>query len=138
MSKQCIFCDINSGEIPSITIYENEEFRVMLDRFPATKGHILIITKEHVEDVYDLDPELAGRLFELATRFAGIIKRTFANHGINIIQNNGKVAGQTVFHYHLHMIPRYEDDNIQLGWAVNNDVTIETLQEHASKIKNQM
>ncbi len=138
MSKQCIFCDINSGEIPSITIYENEEFRVMLDRFPATKGHILIIPKEHVEDVYDLDPELAGRLFELATRFAGIIKRTFDNDGINIIQNNGKAAGQTVFHYHLHMIPRYEDDNIQLGWAVNNDVTIETLQEHASKIKNQM
>ena len=138
MSQECIFCDINSGKIPSITIYENEEFKVMLDRFPATKGHILIIPKKHIEDIYNLDPELAGRLFELTTRFASIVKRTFGNDGLNIIQNNGKAAGQTVFHYHLHMIPRYEDDHIQLGWEINKEVTPETLEEYAIQIKSQM
>lgn len=138
MSEECIFCSINRGEMPSITIYENEEFRVMLDRFPATKGHILIIPKKHIEDIYNLDPELAGRLFELTTRFASIIKRTFGNEGLNIIQNNGKEAGQSVFHYHLHMIPRYKDDNIELGWSLDQEVTPETLEEYAAQIKNQM
>lgn len=138
MSQDCIFCRINSGEIPSTTIYENEEFRVMLDRFPASKGHILIIPKEHIEDIYDLEPESAGRLFELTTRFASIIKRTFGNDGLNIIQNNGKAAGQTVFHYHLHMIPRYKDDNMQLGWECDEKVTVQELEEHANQIKNKM
>lgn len=138
MNQECIFCHINNGDIPSTTIYENEEFRVMLDRFPATKGHILIIPKEHIEDIYDLDPESAGRLFSLATMFASIIKRTFGNEGLNIIQNNGKVAGQTVFHYHLHMIPRYENDQVQMGWAMDKDVTVEQLEAWANLIKNQM
>ncbi|HHX62705.1 MAG TPA: HIT family protein [Epulopiscium sp.] len=138
MSEECIFCEINSGRMPSITIYENEEFRVMLDRFPAAKGHILIIPQKHVKDIYDLEPESAGRLFELTTRFASIIKRTFGNDGLNIIQNNGKAAGQTVPHYHLHMIPRYENDCIQLGWALDKEVTPETLEEYAAQIKSQM
>ena len=138
MDQECIFCRINKGEIPSNTIYENEEFRVMLDRFPASKGHILIIPKKHVDDIYDLDPESAGRLFELATRFASIIKRTFGNEGLNLVQNNGKAAGQTVPHYHLHMIPRYKDDQIQLGWACDEKVSVEQLEEYARQIKEQM
>lgn len=138
MSQECVFCDINSGKIPSITIYQNEEFRVMLDRFPATQGHILIIPQKHVEDIYNLDPEVAGRLFELTTRFASILKRAFGNEGLNIIQNNGKMAGQTVMHYHLHMIPRYKDDHIQLGWATDEQTKIETLEGHANQIKNHM
>ena len=138
MDQECIFCRINKGEIPSSTIYENEEFRVMLDRFPASKGHILIIPKKHVDDIYDLDPESAGRLFELATRFASIIKRTFGNEGLNLVQNNGKAAGQTVPHYHLHMIPRYKDDQMQLGWACDEKVTVEELEGYASQIKEQM
>lgn len=138
MSQECIFCRINRGEIPSTTIYENEEFKVMLDRFPASKGHILIITKDHVEDIYSLDPELAGRLFQLTTMFASIIKRTFGNDGLNIIQNNGSIAGQSVFHYHLHMIPRYNDDGIELGWNMSKDVTLDQLEDYASQIKSQM
>ena len=138
MDQACIFCRINRGEIPSITIYENEEFRVMLDRFPASKGHILILPKKHIENIYDLEPESAGRLFELATRFASIIKRTFGNEGLNIIQNNGKVAGQTVPHYHLHMIPRYKNDNMQMGWVCDEKVSVEQLEEYASQIKSEM
>lgn len=138
MHQECVFCRINRGEIPSTTIYENEEFRVMLDRFPASKGHILILPKKHVEDIYDLEPESAGRLFQLATMFASIIKRAFGNDGLNIIQNNGKAAGQTVPHYHLHMIPRYENDHMQLGWAPDEKVTVEKLEEYADQIKGQM
>lgn len=138
MNNECIFCSINSGKMPSVTIYENEEFRVMLDRFPATKGHILIIPQKHVEDIYDLDPESAGRLFELATRFASIIKRTFGNDGLNIIQNNGRAAGQTVFHYHLHMIPRYDHDQVELGWNMDKEMSLETLETYAAEIKNKM
>ncbi len=138
MNGECIFCDINKGKIPSVTIYENEEFRVMLDRFPATKGHILIIPQKHVKDIYDLDPDSAGRLFALATRFSSIIKRTFGNDGLNIIQNTGKVAGQSVFHYHLHMIPRYENDHVKLGWDVDENMAVETLESYAAQIKRQM
>lgn len=138
MSQQCVFCRINKGEIPSATIYENEEFRVMLDRFPAAKGHVLIIPKKHVKDIYDLEPELAGRLFELSTRLASIIKRVFGNTGLNIIQNNGEIAGQTVFHYHLHMIPRYEDDGVQVSWNPDEEVTPEKLNEYVAKIRKQL
>ena len=138
MEQECIFCRINRGEIPSIVIYENEEFRVMLDRFPASKGHVLIIPKKHVDNIYDLEPESAGRLFELATRFAPIIKRAFGNEGLNIIQNNGKAAGQTVPHYHLHMIPRYEGDKMQIGWTFDEKVSVEQLEEYASQIKSEM
>lgn len=138
MNQECIFCRINNEDIPSTTIYENEEFRVMLDRFPATKGHILIIPKEHIEDIYDLDPESAGRLFSLTTMFASIIKRAFGNEGLNILQNNGKVAGQTVFHYHLHMIPRYADDQVQIGWKMDEDTTVEQLEACADLIRSHM
>ncbi|NLI89473.1 MAG: HIT family protein [Epulopiscium sp.] len=138
MKKDCIFCRINSGEIPSATIFENDEFRVMLDRFPATNGHILIIPKEHVEDIYELDPLVAARMFEFATRFASILKKTFGNEGLNILQNNGKVAGQTVFHYHLHLIPRYENDSVRIGWEANSQMTSEELEEFVDKIKSNM
>lgn len=138
MNQECVFCLINKGEIPSATIYENKEFRVILDRFPASKGHILIIPQEHVTDIYDLDPELAGRLFELATRFATIIKKTFGNTGLNIIQNNGAIAGQTVFHYHLHMIPRYKGDDVTVGWKPNQEITAEQLDKYRDEIKKQL
>lgn len=138
MDQDCVFCRINKGEIPSVTIFENEEFRVMLDRFPASRGHILIIPKEHVRDIYELDPEIAGRLFKLAAQLSSVIKKAFANEGLNIIQNNGAIAGQTVFHYHLHMIPRYRDDQVQLGWVADQEVTVEELEEYARRIKGEM
>lgn len=138
MSNDCIFCKIVSGDIPSVTIYENDEFKVILDRFPASRGHILIVPKAHIENIYEIEPECAGRLFELTTRFASILKRALGNEGLNIIQNNGAVAGQTVFHYHLHMIPRYKDDGMQLGWTNNEDITIEELEDYAKQIKKEM
>lgn len=112
----CIFCKIISGQIPSATVYENSEFKVILDRFPSNSGHILILPKEHSENIFEIDPELAGRLFKLAVQISGIMKNTLKFESMNVLQNNGVLAGQTVPHFHLHLIPRYENDNINISW----------------------
>lgn len=112
----CIFCKIANGEIPSSTIYEDEDFRVFLDLNPATRGHALIVPKEHYADLFELDEALAGKVFVLAKKLAGKMKAALGCDGFNLIQNNGETAGQTVFHFHLHLIPRYKDDKAGIGW----------------------
>ena len=112
----CIFCKIANGEIPSACIYENKEFRVILDVGPATRGHVLILTKEHYDNIFEIDAETAGRLFSLASDVARAMKKTLNCDGMNILQNNGTIAGQTVFHFHLHLIPRYEGDQVKVTW----------------------
>ena len=114
--KDCIFCKIANGEIPSATIYENSDFRVILDVAPANRGHALIIPKEHFKDIFDIDAVTAGKLFSLATEVARAMKSVLHCDGLNIVQNNGLIAGQTVFHFHLHLVPRYEGDGIKLTW----------------------
>lgn len=114
--EDCIFCKIANGEIPSTTIYENEEFRVFFDINPASKGHCLIVPKEHHSNIFDIDGETAGRLFSLATVVARSLKKELNCEGMNIVQNNGEIAGQTVFHFHLHLIPRYTGDTVNVGW----------------------
>ena len=117
MKKQdCIFCRIMSGEIPSTTIYENSKFKVIMDIAPANKGHVLILPKEHYDNIYDIDTATAGELFELAVMTARALKSVLDCDGMNILQNNGTVAGQTVFHFHMHIIPRYEGDTVNIGW----------------------
>ena len=117
MKKQdCIFCKIISGEIPSAVIYENSKFKVIMDIAPANKGHVLILPKEHYDNIYDIDTATAGELFELAVMTARALKSVLDCDGMNILQNNGTVAGQTVFHFHMHIIPRYEGDTVNIGW----------------------
>ena len=108
MKEDCLFCKIARGKIPSATIYEDSHFRVILDVNPATKGHCLIIPKEHFDNIYDLDAETAGKLFSLATCIARAMRDALGCEGLNLVQNNGEIAGQTVFHFHLHLIPRYK------------------------------
>ena len=114
--SSCIFCKIAGGEIPSATIYEDEKFRVILDLGPASKGHALILPKEHFANIYELDEETAAAAFVLAKKMAGKMTEALGCDGFNIVQNNGAVAGQTVFHFHIHLIPRYEGDGVALGW----------------------
>lgn len=106
--SNCIFCKIIAGEIPSNTIYEDEEFKVILDVSPATKGHALILPKEHYADIYEIEEEVAGRAMKLAKKLATHMTKVLACDGFNILQNNHETAGQTVFHFHMHLIPRYE------------------------------
>ena len=114
--EDCVFCKIVNGDIPSNTIYENSEFKVIMDISPATKGHVLVLPKEHFKDIYDIDAETAGKLFQLAAVVARALKEVLHCDGLNIIQNNGEIAGQTVFHFHMHLIPRYEGDDVTVKW----------------------
>lgn len=107
--ENCIFCKLANGDIPTNTIYEDEMFRVILDASPATKGHALILPKEHFANIYELDEEHASKVFVLAKKMAAKMTEVLGCDGFNIVQNNGEVAGQTVFHFHMHLIPRYKD-----------------------------
>ena len=112
----CIFCRIANGEIPSKTLYEDRDFRVILDLGPATKGHALILPKEHAADLYELPEELAASVFVLAKKMAVRMTERLQCDGMNLVQNNGEAAGQTVPHFHLHMIPRYHNDGQKINW----------------------
>lgn len=112
----CIFCKIANGEIPSGTIYEDELFRVILDLGPATRGHALILPKDHASDLYELPEETAAGAMKVAKQIALKMKEKLHCDGLNLVQNNGEAAGQTVKHFHLHLIPRYEGDGQKILW----------------------
>ena len=112
----CIFCKIAAGEIPSKTLYEDEKFRVILDLGPATRGHALVIPKEHYADLYEIPEETAGEAMKVAKKMAAVMTEKLKADGFNIVQNNGEVSGQSVFHFHIHLIPRYENDGQTINW----------------------
>ena len=112
----CIFCKIASGEIPSNTIYEDEKFRVILDLGPATKGHALVLPKEHYADLFEIPEDTLAEAAKVAKKVAANIKEKLGCDGLNLVQNNGETAGQTVMHFHLHIIPRYKNDGQNILW----------------------
>lgn len=114
--SDCIFCKIAGGEIPSKTLYEDESFRVILDLGPATRGHALILPKEHAANLFELPDETAAAAMVLAKKMAVLMKEKLQCDGLNLVQNNGETAGQTVNHFHLHIIPRYEGDGQNINW----------------------
>jgi histidine triad (HIT) family protein len=116
VSDNCIFCKIANGEIPSATLYEDDDFRVILDVNPAAKGHALILPKKHAANLFEMPDEMAGKAFVLAKKIAATLQEGLQADGMNVLQNNGEAAGQTVFHFHMHMIPRYEGDSVNVGW----------------------
>ncbi len=116
MKDDCIFCKLANGIIPTNSIYEDDEFNVILDAGPATRGHALIIPKEHYANIYELPDETAAHALVLAKKMASHMTDKLHAEGFNIVQNNGELAGQTVFHFHMHLIPRYSDDGQKIGW----------------------
>lgn len=130
----CIFCKIANGEIPSSTVYEDENFRVILDMGPASKGHALILPKEHFKDVCELDEKVAAKILPLGAKIGTAMKKSLGCAGFNLVQNNGEAAGQTVFHFHVHVIPRYEGGPSIVSWTPGSEEP-ETLKETAEKIK---
>ncbi len=137
MKEDCIFCKIANGMISSTTIYENSDFKVILDVSPASKGHTLILPKEHFDNIFDMDADTAGKLFSLAAAVARALKQATNCDGMNIVQNNGEIAGQTVFHFHMHLIPRYEGDQVQVTWNPGT-ATQEELNEIAAAVKKEL
>lgn len=134
----CIFCKILADEIPSAVVYEDEDFRAILDVNPAARGHVLILPKKHAANIFDLPDEEASKIFVVAKKIAAAVKKTYHCDGVNILQNNGEAAGQTVFHLHVHVIPRFEGDtdHVNIGWKPGD--TPKDLAQIAEEIKNNL
>lgn len=133
--EKCIFCRIIAGEIPSRTIYEDEDFKVILDASPASRGHALILPKEHCANIYEISEDLLEKAAKLAKKLAAHMKEVLVCDGLNLLQNNGEVAGQTVFHFHMHLIPRYVGmkNNDLLNWT-HEEFTAEEQDELCRKL----
>ena len=129
----CIFCKLANGDIPTNTVYEDEDFRVILDAAPESKGHALILPKQHYANIYEIDEEVLGKAAKLAKKVITHETEVLGCDGYNLVQNNGEVAGQTVFHFHMHLIPRYAGDSVKLGW-VPGTLTDEVKQEVLEKL----
>lgn len=131
--EDCIFCKIANGEIPSKSLHEDKDFRVILDLGPATKGHALILPKEHYANLYELPENTAAEAMKLAKLMAARMTEKLHADGFNLVQNNGEAAGQTVMHFHLHLIPRYKNDGQHILW---NPGTVS--QEELEEIQKQI
>lgn len=114
----CIFCKLANGDIPTSTLYEDDDFRVILDASPAAKGHALIIPKEHYRNLFDLEDSISEKVMPLAKKMTNKMKGILGCEGYNIVQNNEECAGQTVFHFHMHLIPRNPGDKVGIGWKM--------------------
>lgn len=120
MNNNCIFCRIIGKEIPSSTIYEDENFQVIMDISPASKGHAILIPKKHITNLFEMDEYTASKALIVAAKVANAMKEELKCEGLNILQNNGEVAGQTVFHFHIHLIPRYSNDSVRITWTTSS------------------
>ena len=138
--SECLFCKIINGEIPSLKVYEDEHVFAFMDIMPLTKGHTLLIPKTHCKDLFEMPEDVARNLYAAAPKVANAIKKAFQPAGMNTVNNNGATAGQTVFHYHLHLIPRYDEtDGLVVGWNSRQDeFPTEVLATLAAQIKEQI
>jgi histidine triad (HIT) family protein len=136
----CIFCKIVKGEIPAAKVFENEHVLAFLDISQVTKGHTLVIPKVHKKDLFELTPEIARNLFEVVPTIANALKSEFDLIGLNALNNNGEQAGQSVFHFHMHLIPRYgKGDGFGAVWKDNqSDYTPQILREMAASINKKL
>lgn len=135
--SNCIFCKIANGEIPSYTLYEDDMFRVIFDLSPASKGHALVLPKEHFRNLFDIEEKYAKEAMLVAKKVTAAMKEVLGCDGFNVLQNNEEVAGQTVFHFHMHLIPRYENDNLKISWnpgELNKDSAEEIAKSISEKI----
>lgn len=135
--SDCIFCKIINGDIPSTKVYEDDYCYAFLDIMPLSKGHTLLVPKTHVADIFEMTEDIAKNLYAAAPKVANAIKAAFNPAGLNTLNNNGAAAGQTVFHYHLHFIPRYDDEGLQMTWETKQ-YTAEELNAVAEAIKEQL
>ena len=133
----CIFCKLANGIIPTNSLYEDDVVKVIFDAGPASSGHVLILPKEHFDNVYALDDDTAAHVFQVAVKVAKALKEGLNLEGLNIVQNNGEIAGQTVFHFHMHLIPRYKGDNVGITWTPG-ELSDKDKEEILSKVKEQL
>lgn len=123
LDDNCIFCKLANGIIPTNAIYEDDDFKVIMDTAPASKGHAIILPKTHAANLLELPDDYCAKIMGVAKRCAGAMMKTLGCTGLNVLQNNGESAGQTVFHLHVHLIPRYDNDQIHIKWTPNEKTT---------------
>ena len=132
--SNCIFCRIVAREIPAAVVYEDEHTLAFMDAGQVNPGHVLIAAKGHAENLYELNDAQAGAILRTAVRVARAIRDTYKPEGLSVYQANGKAAWQSVFHYHMHLVPRREGDGMALTWPAKNPPR-EKLVEHAAEIR---
>ena len=132
-NENCIFCKILNGDIPSTKLYEDENFAIILDVGPASFGHALLLPKDHYANLFEMPDELLGKAMSIAKVWGEKIVKALGADGLNLVQNNGSAAGQTVFHFHLHLIPRYAGDSVGDLWTPGS-LTAEARQEILDKL----
>jgi len=135
--SDCVFCRIVARQIPATVVLEDEQVLAFMDLGQVNPGHVLVAVKAHVENIFGLEARQASAVSMAAGRVARAIRDAFAPHGLSVYQANGKAAGQTVLHYHVHLVPRYEGDGMALTWPVKNPPR-EKLEEYAAKLKTSL
>ena len=130
----CVFCRIVAKEIPAAIVYEDEQTLAFMDAGQVNPGHVLVAAKGHAENLYELNDAQAGALLRTAARVARAIRDAYQPQGLSVYQANGKAAWQTVFHYHMHLVPRHEGDGMALSWPAKNPPR-EKLAEYAAAIR---
>jgi len=133
--SDCVFCKIVNAQIPSTKVHEDGLTLAFMDIGQVNPGHVLVTVKSHVENIFGLDDPLAAAVFQSAARVARAVKKAYAPEGLTLYQANGAAAGQTVFHFHLHIVPRYDKDGMHLTWPAKNPPR-EQLEANAAKIRN--
>ncbi len=136
-NPDCIFCKLANGDIPTMSLYEDEDFNVIFDAGPATIGHALILPKEHYANIYEIDEEVLAKAYKLAKKMAIVMTDVFKADGFNVLQNNNEAAGQSVFHFHIHLIPRYENDHA-VGMWTPGEQDKEKLESAITEIKSRL
>ena len=131
----CIFCKIRDGKIPSLKILDDAHHVAIMDIHPGSKGHCLVIPKQHREQIYDMTNEELERVGPVLKKVATACREGLGCDGVNLVQSNGSVAFQSIFHVHFHVVPRYSDDNIRLPWSPK-PADPKELESIAAKIKN--
>lgn len=134
---ECIFCAIVEGKIPSAKVYENDPVFAFMDIAPANPGHLLIIPKQHYRNIFDMPADVGSKIMEAAVLLANAIKDALKPDGLNLFQSNEPAAFQTVFHFHLHLIPRWEEDPLRLPWKPSEG-DIEEINNIAVKIQQSL
>ena len=136
-TSACVFCEIVAGERRAYRVYEDDETIAFLDAAPAVPGHTLIVPKAHYETLPEMDELLVGRLFQTVRTVAAAIDSVHDPDGLSVVQSNGAAAGQDVFHVHVHLVPRYEDDEVSLQWTPG-ELTEEANREIAAALRDEL
>ena len=133
----CVFCRIVAKQIPATVVHEDQHTLAFMDIGQVNPGHVLVAVKKHADNIFALDDTQAAAVFRAAARVSRAIRAAFSPEGLSVYQANGKPAGQTVLHFHVHLVPRHEGDGMNLTWPVKNPPR-EKLEEYAAKIRGQL